>query len=97
MPPTRQTMLAAERLTLEPTVDDGLDATVSGHQSASADDTLGARGAAFGAALESAAAEDMTIVATLQRELEASEWRTHTAEEALSLGARRTPRTGACV
>ena len=86
MPPTRQTMLAAAKPALEPTVDDGLDATVSGHQSASADDTLGAKGAALGAAFDSAEA-DMTIVATLQRELEASESRTHTAEEALSQSA----------
>lgn len=50
MPPTRQTTLAAEKLALEPTVDDGLDATVSGHRSASADDALGAKGAALGAA-----------------------------------------------
>ena len=52
MPETLQHALAAARPAREPTYIDGLDATVSEHPLASADDPMGAQGAALCAAHE---------------------------------------------
>ena len=82
MPETLQHALAAARPAREPTYIDGLDATVSEHSSASADDQMGVKGAALGAAHEPTPTK-RTIVETLQRELDAADERAHTAEEAL--------------
>ena len=82
MPETLQHALAAARPAREPTYIDGLDATVSEHPLASADDHMGVEGAALGAAHEPTPTK-RTTVETLQRELDAADERAHTAEEAL--------------